>query len=133
MYDTLLFLHVLTAVALFTPIVIFSAWVFGGPVDPRSVKIIQGLAGIGGIGTLIFGVWLAIYVDGYEVWDGWVLLAIVLWFFAMGAGERAGRDVREAEASGSVATIGSRAAGAHWVRTVLIIALLAVMVWKPGA
>ena len=27
---------------------------------------------------LVFGIWLALYVDGYEIWDGWILGALVL-------------------------------------------------------
>src|SRR5581483_3011206 len=34
---------------------------------------------IGGLGTIVFGVWLAIVDDAYHVWDGWIVAAIVLW------------------------------------------------------
>ena len=33
----------------------------------------------GTLGTIVFGVWLAISIDGYELWDGWIIAAIVLW------------------------------------------------------
>jgi hypothetical protein len=39
---------------------------------------------LGGLATLVLGIWLAIYVDGYEVWDGWIIAAIVLWLVATG-------------------------------------------------
>jgi hypothetical protein len=27
----------------------------------------------GGLGVIVFGVWLAISLDGVKVWDGWVM------------------------------------------------------------
>jgi hypothetical protein len=36
------------------------------------------VVGVGLTGTLVFGVWLAISLDGYEPWDGWVIVAFVL-------------------------------------------------------
>ena len=44
---------------------------------------------IGGLGTLVFGVWLALYVKGYEIWDGWIITAIVLWAIGTELGRRA--------------------------------------------
>ena len=35
--------------------------------------------GIGPGGTIILGIWLAFSVGGYEIWDGWIIAAIVLW------------------------------------------------------
>ncbi len=40
---------------------------------------------------LVFGIWLAIDVDGYEVWDGWVIAALVLWFVMGALGSRTGK------------------------------------------
>jgi hypothetical protein len=28
--------------------------------------------GIGGVGTIVFGIWLAFSVGGYDIWDGWM-------------------------------------------------------------
>ena len=44
---------------------------------------------IGGLGTLVFGIWLALYVKGYEIWDGWIITAIVLWAIGTELGRRA--------------------------------------------
>ena len=66
MYDWLLFLHVLTAFALVATVVIFSAFALGAAREPRVLTVANALWAVGGLGTLIFGVWLAIYVDGYE-------------------------------------------------------------------
>ncbi len=132
MYDTLLFLHVLAAAALFASVVMFSAWVLGAPTDSRSARIAQAAGGIGLIGTLILGIWLAIDVDGYELWDAWILIAFVLWLVAGGSGDKADRGLRESITAGGAA-ISNQIAGPHWVRTMAVVLLLADMVYKPWA
>ncbi len=120
-YDTLLFFHVLAAFMLGATVVVSSALVLDAPAAPRASTVANVLWDVGSLGTLVFGVWLALYVDGYELWDGWILAAIVLWAIATELGRRA-RDVAVA----NFATL-------HWVRTVVVVLLLADMVWKPGA
>ena len=120
-YDTLLFFHVLAAFMLGATVVVSSALVLGGPAAPRTSTVANVLWDVWSLGTLVFGVWLALYVDGYEIWDGWILAAIVLWAIAVELGRRA-RDVAVA----NVATW-------HWLRTLFVVLLLADMVWKPGA
>jgi hypothetical protein len=134
MYETLLFLHVLTAAALFVTTVMFSAYVLGAPVEKRSLDVARILWAFGGLGTLVFGIALAIDVDGYEIWDGWIILAIALWALATECGRRAEVGV-VASATDSVAAVSvdSRVALMHWARVALVVALLVVMVWKPGA
>jgi hypothetical protein len=127
-YDWLLFLHVIAAFMLASTVVMFSAVAFGAPAGTRTVSVADVLWNTGGLGTLLFGIWLALDVDGYEIWDGWILGAIVLWALATETGRRARLDL-EPEGPGLVA----RATTWHWVRTLLVIALLIVMVWKPGA
>ena len=89
MFDFLLFVHVLSAFFLLAMVVMYSSFVFGGPQPGRSVFTAQALDGVGGAGTLIFGVWLALYVDGYGILDGWIIAAIVLWALAAETGRRA--------------------------------------------
>jgi hypothetical protein len=132
MYDTLLFLHLLAAAFLIAGVVMYSAFVLGGPVDRASKLIAEILWGVGGLGTLALGVWLALYVDGYELWDGWIIAALVLWVLGTGAGARASRGVQPAEGGGTV-SVDRRTMFAHWMRTLYIVVLLVVMVWKPGA
>jgi hypothetical protein len=126
LYDWLLFLHVLMATALFTTVVIFSAFALGMPADGRVLSIGNALWAVGALGTLVFGVWLALYVKGYEIWDGWIIGAIVLWAIATELGRRA-----------QVAWTDDTGAGngnlMHWLRSVAVIGLLVLMIYKPGA
>ena len=42
-----------------------------------TVAIVMGL-----VVAIVFGIWLAILRDAFQVWDGWVIAAIVLWCIA---------------------------------------------------
>jgi hypothetical protein len=132
MSETLLFLHVLAAFLLVAGVVIYSAFVLGAPVN-RPTRIVAEVGwGVGGLGTLVLGVWLALDTDVYELWDGWILASLALWFLATGAGTEVSRGV-EPRADDSALTLPSRVVMAHWVRTALVLALLVVMIYKPGA
>ena len=109
--------------------VMYSSFALGGPTPPRAVTTAQILDGAGGIGTLIFGVWLALYVEGYELWDGWIIAAIVLWAAAAETGRRSHAALTAGGAA--VATVTSNRW--HWIRAALVVLLLADMIWKPGA
>jgi hypothetical protein len=127
-YDWLLFLHVLAAFMLASTVVTYSAVVLGAPAGDRAVSVANMMWDIGGLATLVLGIWLALDVDGYEVWDGWILGAIVLWVVATGLGQ----EVRKAVGGPGGVTAG-RAATMHWLRTLTVLALLVLMIWKPGA
>ena len=92
----------------------------------RLFKVGSIAIGIGMAGTLVFGIWLSISLDGYEPWDGWVIAALVLWLLAGGLGDRAGRLSRE---PGGV----QRALVLHAVTTLAVVLILIDMIWKPGA
>jgi hypothetical protein len=79
----------------------------------------------GGIGVLLFGIWLALEVDGYELWDGWIIAAIVLWLVASGAGGGLSRAVREGTPDRSGLLLA--------VMAVATFVLLIDMIYKPGA
>lgn len=135
MYDWLLFLHVLSAFALVVTVVVFSAFALGVAVERRVLLVGSVLWAIGGLGTLVLGVWLAIYVKGYEVWDGWVIAALVLWAGATELGRRAEEGFRASGSpeGGAATAQASQAALWHWLRSVVVLALLVVMIYKPGA
>jgi hypothetical protein len=132
-YDWLLFLHVLAAFCIVATVVIFSAFALDVAGDSRILTVGNVLWAIGGGGTLLFGIWLAIYVKGYEVWDGWILLAIALWAVATELGRRAEQGYRAKVGAGGNEAAIERAALMHWLRSVAVLALLVVMIYKPGA
>ena len=133
MYDTLLALHLLSAAIAFITVVMFSAWALGAPAIRGHFAVADWAWNVSGAGLLIFGVWLALYVDGYELWDGWILGALVLFAAtaAFGAWARkpvlAALDAQGGEATARQVTIW------HWLRTLAMLGILILMVWKPGA
>ena len=105
LYEWLLFLHVLTAFSLVAALVVF--WIVGivarnvdRPSESlRYFRVAQPanvLVVVGTLGTLVFGIWLAIERDEYQVWDGWILAALVLWAIAAETGRRGGIPYTEA-------------------------------------
>src|SRR4051794_30435162 len=92
----------------------------------RLAPLAARMAEIGGLGTLVLGVWLAIDLDNYDLLDGWVLAALVLWVIAAGAGARLAQAVAE---GGDLA----RANVFYPVTAIAVTALLVVMIYKPGA
>ena len=125
MYHTLLFLHLIAAFLLAVTVVMYSAVALGATTDRRMLFVADRCWDVGGLGTLIFGIWLALNLEQYDFFDFWILLALVLWFVATGLGQTVqrrigGDDARAVEAM-------------HWIRTIVVIALLVTMVWKPGA
>jgi hypothetical protein len=127
-YDWLLFFHVLAAFMLVSTVVTYSAVVLGAPAGPRAITLANVFWDVGGLATLVLGIWLAIDVDTYEVWDGWILGAIAAWVVATGLGQQVRRATDEggAAAAGRVATL-------HWLRSATVLVLLILMIWKPGA
>ena len=56
----------------------------------RVAKVGTLLVMIGMAGTLVFGIWLAISLDAYKLWDGWVIAALILWAIGGFLGQKAG-------------------------------------------
>jgi hypothetical protein len=125
MYDWLLFLHLIAAFLLAVTVVMYSAVALGSTAPGRTLFVADRCWDVGGLGTLIFGIWLALYLDQYDFFDGWILGALALWFVATGLGQTIQRRTAAGETA-AVATI-------HWIRTLVVLGLLVVMVWKPGA
>jgi hypothetical protein len=132
MYEALLLFHVLAAFFLASGVLIYSAFALGSPVNKATRTVAEILWGVGGLGTLALGIWLALNRDEYELWDGWIIASLVLWFLATGSGAQASRGVQPTGDDSAVA-IDRRTAFAHWARVLYVVALLIVMLWKPGA
>ena len=98
----------------------------------------EGLWGIGLLGTLGFGIWLALESGFYSITDGWIVGALGLWLVVGAIGDRARAAVAPAGANGTVdaattAEIGGPPPMAwHWLRVAIVLVLLADMIWKPG-
>src|SRR5215207_11407173 len=116
-------------------VVIFSAFALGAATDSRVLGVANVLWGVGGLGTLILGIWLALYVDGYEIWDGWIIAAIVLWAIATELGRRAqlAFTPQTAGGEGAATRVSQQAPLMHWLRSLVVLLLLIVMIYKPGA
>jgi hypothetical protein len=125
MYDWLLFLHLVAVFLLAVTVVTYSAVTLGAAAPGRTLFVADRCWDVGGLGTLVLGIWLALYLDQYDFFDGWILGAIALWFVATGLGQSLQRRMASGE-TGAIATM-------HWLRTLVIIGLLVLMVWKPGA
>jgi hypothetical protein len=91
----------------------------------RLTPLARRLWDVGGAGTLVFGVWLAIDLDQYALFDGWVLAALALWAIAAAGGIRLGQLLQADRPSGTSLP--------YAVMTVAVAALLVVMIYKPGA
>src|SRR5512134_3615689 len=97
LYDRLLALHVLSAFAWIAALVVYSVLVVALrrtalPSDVvrlfRVSRVGDALIAVWMIGTIVFGIWLAL--DEYEIWDGWIIAALVLWVAAAAIGGRTG-------------------------------------------
>jgi hypothetical protein len=124
-YDWLLFLHLLAAFMLFVTVVTYTAVAVGALPGGRSLFVADRCWDVGGLGTLVLGIWLALYLDEYDFFDGWILGAIALWFVATGLGIQARIGAEDVSPE--------RAPLMHWLRTLAVLGLLVLMVWKPGA
>jgi uncharacterized membrane protein len=95
--------------------------------------------------TLAFGLWL-VHDVGYGWGQTWIVLALVLWVLSSaigGIGGRREKGVRElaerlaAEGDAPSAELSARLRDPVWLALswgsgVLVIAILALMIWKPG-
>ena len=155
--EWMLALHVLSAFAVVSALVLF--WVLVllirraetpeetlrlGP----ATRVAGGIVGVGMGGTLLLGVWLAFSYGGYDIWDPWIVAALVLWFVAGALGDRADkvyvpsvRRARELQRDGrsgldpDLVTL-NRTPRGIWLQvavSVVVIAILVDMIWKPGA
>jgi len=135
--DWLLALHVLSAIIVIASLTMLWTLIIAtrpsAPlIAPESAKAfgrVGGpLVGVGMMGAVIFGIWLAIDDDAYHIWDGWILASLILWAISGAVGGRAGQTFEKDP-------VGGRAAGIRFqaISSVLILAILLLMIWKPGA
>jgi uncharacterized membrane protein len=153
----MLALHVLSAFAYVAGMVLF--WVLVVAVrkvdtpdgtirlEP-AVKVGNAAVGIGAVGTILLGIWLAFSVGGYDIWDGWIVAAIVLWLIAAALGRKTGvaymqgmtkaQELEKAGQPGPSAELlalnrTSRGVLLHALASAVVLLILIDMIWKPGA
>lgn len=155
--DWVLALHVLSAFSLVAGIILF--WVIivavrriDTPAETLRLgpigKVGNATVGAGMGGTILFGVWLAFSVGGYDIWDGWILTALILWFVGAELGRRTGAAytqgpvlAQELEAAGQTGrspellAVNRTSQGLlmHALTSLVVLAIIIDMIWKPGA
>jgi uncharacterized membrane protein len=154
--DWILALHLISAFSLIGALTLFSIMIgaLWHTEDPSAVTSFMrvAMAGnvlviVGTLGTVVFGLWLAISRDAYHVWDGWVIVALVLWAIGSMLGKKSGDGYQErAEMAAGLVQSGlprspelaaawgaSRAFWYHVATSAVVILILIDMIWKPGA
>jgi hypothetical protein len=110
------------------------------------VKVGNAAVGIGAVGTILIGIWLAFRLDSYAIWDAWIIAAFVLWAIAGGLGQRTGvaymqgfNKAKELDAAGETGpnqellALNRTSTGVlmHSLASVAVLLLLLDMIFKP--
>jgi uncharacterized membrane protein len=153
----ILALHVLSAFAYVAGMIVF--WVLivavrrtdtaeGAIRMAPIVKVGTIGTGVGAVGTVVFGLWLTFSYGGYDIWEFWIIAALVLWAIAGGLGGQTGKEyqrgmdkAKELEAAGQAGPNAElleinrtqRGLVLHTVASVALLLILIDMIWKPGA
>jgi hypothetical protein len=155
--DWMLALHVLSAFAYVGGIILFWVLVVAvrdvdtpegtlrmGPI----VKVGNVAVGIGGVGTIVLGIYLAFARDSYAIWDGWIIAALVLWAISGALGQRTGsaymqgmNKAKELDAAGQpganteLLALNRTPTGVllHALTSAAVLLILIDMIFKPGA
>ena len=155
--DWTLALHVLAAFSYVAGVILFWALIVAvrridtpeGTLRLSGVSRVGNVAiGIGAGGTIILGIWLAFSVGNYDIWDAWILIALVLWFLAAAVGRRTGevylegpKKAQELEAAGQggpnaellALNRTQRGVQLHFLSTIIVLLIIIDMIWKPWA
>ena len=153
----MLALHVLAAFSLVAGMILFWVLIVAGrkidtPADTLRLgpvaRVGNATIAVGLGGTILFGVYLAFALDGYAIWDGWILAALVLWFVGTGLGRKTGeaflegpKKAQELETAGQTGPSAellavnrtSRGLALHAATSVVVLLIIIDMIWKPGA
>jgi hypothetical protein len=155
--EWVLALHVLSAFAYVAGLVVFWVLIFAvrRAETPEAttrmepvVKVGGAAVGIGAGGTIVLGIWLAFSYGGYDIWDFWIIAALVLWFVAAAVGRRTGdtymegmtkaQELEQAGQTGPNAELlalnrTQRGVVLHALASLVVLLILIDMIWKPGA
>lgn len=151
--DWMLALHLIAAFAVASALVLFSVLVYNGrrmtTLDQtrtlfRVAPTGNALITAGLVLVLVFGLILALDSDVFNIWDGWIIAAIVLSVAFGGVGQRSGayytdvQKLAEAPGGGNEAEVLARlraptGAMLHFATVGLFVLILLDMIYKPGA
>lgn len=155
--DWLLALHVLSAFSFVAGIILFWVLIVAVRRTDTAVGTIRmgpmarvgnAAVGIGMGGTIVLGIWLAFSYGGYDIWDGWIVAALVLWVLGAALGQRTGaayvegvKKAQELHAAGHTGPSAellainrtSRGLLLHALSSLVVLLVLIDMIWKPGA
>jgi len=155
--DWALAVHVLSAFAYVAGLVLF--WVLIVAVrrvdTPEEtlrmepiVKVGNVAVGLGAVGTIVIGIYLAFAVDSYAIWDGWIIAALVLWAVAGALGQRTGvaymqgmNKAKELDAAGKTGpdqellALNRKQTGLilQTLGSLAVLLILVDMIFKPGS
>jgi hypothetical protein len=146
----MLALHLLAAFAAAASFVLFSALVVAGRrmTTLGETRMLFRLGRIGGplngasMGlALVFGIVLALKSAEFEIWNGWIVAAFILWALVSGIGARTGsyyNAVEKLADEGAESEVLARLRAPtgpllHAVSVLLFVLLLLDMLFKPGA
>jgi hypothetical protein len=155
--DWMLALHVISAFALVAGVILF--WVLIVAVRQTDTpegtlrfgplqRVADAAIGVGMGGTIVLGIWLALSYGGYDIWDGWIIVALVLWVIVAGLGQRTGaayapsvqkaRELEQAGQTGSSAELlalnrNSTGVLLQALASLVVLLIIIDMIWKPGA
>ena len=152
-YAWMLALHLLAAFSIAAALTLYSVMVVVGrrTDSPEQRQLLFRLApigtpliGVGSVLALILGVILAIDSNRFEIWDGWVIAAIVLWALFAAVGARTGKyydavqKLAEEGGEGAQQEAAARlraSTGAllHLGTLLVFVLILLDMIFKPGA
>jgi hypothetical protein len=154
-YDWILSLHLLSAFAVASALVLYSVLVFSGRRMTsleqtrtlfRVAPIGTILIIVGALGTIILGVILALDSGDrdFHIWDPWIIAGIVLWALMTGVGQRTGayysgvEELSKSSDSGTEAAVldrlkASTGSNLHLLTVALFLLIVLDMLFKPGA
>lgn len=154
-YDWILALHLLSAFAVASALVLYGVLVFSGRrmttleetrtlfrVAPIGTGLIVGGAAL----VLVFGVVLALDSGyrGFHIWDPWVIAGIVLWAALSGIGQRTGayysgvEELAKGSDAGREHEVLARlraptGMNLHLLTSAVFVLIVLDMIFKPGA
>jgi uncharacterized membrane protein len=153
-YDWLLLVHILGAFLFLSGSIVAGVLALAATQRERPseiallLRLVRPAVIVVGVGSLValgIGIWLAEYV-GYGLGRGWVVAAIALWAASSALAGPAGKTMRHTrEFAERLAEDGDRASeqlrlavrnpralAMNGIAFLLLIAILVLMVWKPG-